>query len=114
MKLRQPLSTTSRNQQQEQTKSSPGQQASAPKKSGGGLKLFALAVTGFTVGIGYATLNPDSRRQIESYVPQSHLLFDYIDGLLNKAKTQLPTLAPTPKPESVPAPIKPSPASSKP
>lgn len=78
----------------QQTK--PAQQSAAPppppkQSGGGGFKFFALALTGFTVGIGYVALNPDSRRQIESYVPQSQYLFDYIDGLLNtNKKTEQP------------------------
>lgn len=88
VKLKQPLSTSSWSQQQQQQ-----QQSEPPKKSGGsGFKLFALALTGFTVGIGYVTLNPDSRRQIESYVPQSQYLFDYVDGLLKNVKSQVPSI----------------------
>ncbi|RNA35792.1 MICOS complex subunit MIC60 isoform X5 [Brachionus plicatilis] len=64
-------------------------QQSTPPKSRSGLKLVALALTGFTIGIGYATLNPDSRRQIESIVPQSSHLFTYIDQLLGENKNLL-------------------------
>jgi hypothetical protein len=52
------------------------------KGSSTGFKLFAFAITGFTVGLGYATLNPESRKQVEQYVPQSKQLFDYIDQTL--------------------------------
>lgn len=68
-----------------QQQSENARQSTAPK-SRSGLKLVALALTGFTIGIGYAVLNPDSRRQIESYVPQSSHLFDYIDQLLGENK----------------------------
>jgi len=40
-------------------------------------------VTGFTLGIGYVTLNPDSRKQIEATVPQSSQLFEFIDDKLS-------------------------------
>lgn len=74
-------------QQSSQSATPPPPPPPPPKQSGGGgFKFFALALTGFTVGIGYVALNPDSRRQIESYVPQSQYLFDYIDGLLNTNK----------------------------
>lgn len=96
VKLKQPLSTSSWSQQQQQQ-----QQSEGPKKGGSGFKLFALALTGFTVGIGYVTLNPDSRRQIESYVPQSQYLFDYVDGLLKNVKGQIPSFSSqTPSPSS--------------
>ncbi|CAF0889017.1 unnamed protein product, partial [Brachionus calyciflorus] len=74
------ISTTSTNFQSENQAHLP------PPKSRKGLKLVALALTGFTIGIGYATLNPDSRRQIESYIPQSTLLFNQIDQVLGDNK----------------------------
>lgn len=82
LKLR-PISTSPNNFQ-----SNPEQSSSEiPKpKSYKGITFLALALTGFTVGIGYATLNPDSRRQIESIVPQSHQLFDYVDKFLSEKK----------------------------
>jgi hypothetical protein len=61
-------------------------QSAAPKKSSSGFKIVALALTGFTVGLGFATLNPDSRRHIQGVIPQSKDFFDKIDDLLNKKK----------------------------
>lgn len=69
---------------------SPPQPQQAPKKSGSSsFKITALALTGFTVGLGFATLNPDSRRQIQKAVPQSNQLFDMIDELLGRKKSSI-------------------------
>ena len=70
-----------------------------PKRSGSGaLKFFAFAVTGFTIGLGYATLNPDARKQVESVIPQSSYLFDYVDGLIKDYK---PSIQQPPKPKEI-------------
>lgn len=58
-----------------------------PKSSGGGgggLKMLAFALSGFALGIGYISLNPESRKQVETYVPQSKTLFEMIDSMLLK------------------------------
>ena len=61
-----------------------------PKKSRGGLKLATLALASFSLGLGYAAFSSDTdRKQIESYIPQTRYLFDYIDEL----KSSLPTFA---------------------
>ena len=64
---------------------SPGQEQPKQRASSGGsgfFKVVAFAVTGFTLGLGYVTLNPDSRKQIEAIVPQSSQLFEFIDDKL--------------------------------
>lgn len=76
-----PITTSSANYQSETPNTT-----SLGKKSSKGLKLVVLALTGFTVGIGYATLNPDARRQIESVLPQSQQIFTSIDKYLNLTK----------------------------
>jgi hypothetical protein len=60
----------------------PKQRASSSGGSGF-FKVVAFAVTGFTLGLGYVTLNPDSRKQIEAIVPQSSQLFEFIDDKLS-------------------------------
>ena len=70
-----------------------------PKRSGSGaFKFFAFAVTGFTIGLGYATLNPDARKQVESVIPQSSYLFDFVDGLIKDYK---PNIQQPPKPKEI-------------
>lgn len=48
--------------------------------------MFAFALTGFTLGLGYAYLNPDSRRQITNSMPQVDYLFSFFDGVLGRQK----------------------------
>lgn len=62
-----------------------------PKKSSN-LKVVALALTGFTVGLGFAVLNPDSRKQIQDVVPQANLFFDMVDDLMGRKKVQTPSI----------------------
>ena len=69
----------------------PNKQSSETKKTPSGFKIVALALTGFTVGLGFAALNPDSRRIIQGTIPQSTHFFDLIDDLLNKKKPEVKT-----------------------
>jgi hypothetical protein len=90
--------STASNKPIETTPSKPQQSQQPPKKSSS-YKIAALALTGFTVGLGFATLNPDSRRQIQKVAPQANQLFDMIDELLGRKKTapsslQLPSKLP--------------------
>ena len=62
----------------------PSFESQPPKKSRAGLKFAAFALTGFTLGLGYVTLNPESRRQVETAVPQSKMVFDAIDDMVKK------------------------------
>ena len=54
----------------------PNKQSSETKKTPTVFKIVALALTGFTVGLGFAALNPDSRRNIQGTIPQSKHFFD--------------------------------------
>ena len=56
------------------------------------MKVVALALTGFTVGLGFAVLNPDSRKQIQDVVPQANLFFDMVDDLMGRKKVQTPSI----------------------
>ena len=55
-----------------------------PKSGGSGLKIIFFALSGFALGIGYISLNPETRKQVETYVPQSKTLFELIDSMLLK------------------------------
>jgi hypothetical protein len=70
--------------------SAPQEQPRQRSSGSGFFKLVAFALTGFTLGMGYVTLNPDSRKQIEAAVPQSSQLFEFIDDKLSYYK-KLPT-----------------------
>jgi hypothetical protein len=87
LKLRQITTTSTNFAQPEQTTSSSSNNKQSNNLGGGStaFKLFALTLTGFTLGIGYAVLNPEARRQIEATVPQSSFLFNSIDGYLNQS-----------------------------
>lgn len=99
LKLRS-LSTTNCVSQQ-QAQKEPTQEPVKPSGSSGG-KIFAFALTGFTLGLGYAYLNPDSRRQITYNVPQVDYLFSFIDGVLGRKKpSEQPIQMPVDQPKLV-------------
>lgn len=111
LKLRS-LSTTS-DVRQQQAQKEPIQEPVKPSGSFGG-KVFAFALTGFTLGLGYAYLNPDSRRQITHNVPQVDYLFSFLDGVLGRQKpSEQPIKLPVDQPKLVkkselPKPLSPS------
>lgn len=79
MKLRH-LSHSSVNAQQQQPSSTP-----PPSSSGSnGFKILAFTLTGFSLGLGYVYLNPDSRHKFSVSVPQADALFTSIDAMLGR------------------------------
>lgn len=111
LKLRQ-ISLSSINAQQQNVETTGSQpQPNQQKSSGGsGAKVFLFALTGFTLGLGYVYLNPDSRKQITSTVPLASSLFESIDKLFGRdiKKIDNTTLKINkPSSDSIPAPPKP-------
>lgn len=91
--LRQISQTSNVSNSKPATESAPSQPASPPPpKKSSSFKIVALALTGFTVGLGFAYLNPDSRKQLQQAVPQINQVFDMIDDLTQRLKKQVPSL----------------------
>lgn len=85
LKLRQ-ISQSNFTQQQAPEGAAPKPNNVNPPKSGSiGLKVFAFALTGFTIGLGYAYVDQNTRRQISNKIPQANVLFDKIDSALGKS-----------------------------
>ena len=53
-----------------------------------GLKLFAVALTGFAIGLGYVSFDADMRKKVILSVPSASSLFDQIDNLVGRANTE--------------------------
>lgn len=84
LKLRQISSSCVNRQQVSNTEGA--SQPSLPKKSGSvGFKAFAFALTGFTIGLGYAYVDSDSRRKVSNAIPMADSFFTSIDDLLGRS-----------------------------